>query len=83
MADGYPPNGGATVAEMAVDIIGTHCRGCDACQSRAKAVAAALLAVLALHTQSSAVGLADGRWCPTDGDEAPCPTLRAATGRGS
>lgn len=37
-------------------------------------------AVVALHRQSSDVGLADGLWCPADGDVDPCPTLRAALG---
>lgn len=40
-------------------------------------------AVIALHAQVSAVGLADGAWCPADGEETPCPTLRAALGDAS
>lgn len=30
-----------------------------------------LAEAIALHTQSSDVGLADGAWCPADGEEHP------------
>jgi hypothetical protein len=36
--------------------------------------------VVTLHRQTSEVGLADGAWCPADGDPYPCRTLRAALG---
>ncbi len=75
------------VGDMARDVLDTQCPGCSTCQERAKAVAAAFFelggrldAVVALHRQSSTIGLADGEWCPADGFDDPCPTLRAATG---
>jgi hypothetical protein len=37
---------------------------------------AVIEAVRAIHSQDESV-LAAGAWCPVDGDEAPCRTLRA------
>lgn len=33
-----------------------------------------------LHSQTSEIGMADGKWCPACGDEVPCPTIRALDG---
>lgn len=39
---------------------------------------AGALAQAEQHTQTSAIGLADGPWCPGCGNDAPCPDYQRA-----